>query len=162
MAKVPLPRGVIILLAASFAGLAAIIVIDLLVPPSPEDHLGALRSRLARLRLENDSCRAALEREEDELRRTDQRLDSLRGRIDSFEVLDSRGVPADSYDAYLRAFNSFNAGVPDRALAAETLQAHWRACARLAEVHNQTVDSARTIATELGLVSDSSAERSAR
>lgn len=152
----PIPKGVIVLITLSLAALGVMIIVDLLVPPSPEDQLRALRSQLAQLRLASDSCRSALEREEKRLRAADARLDSLRGRIDHYEGLDSRGVPADSYEIYLEAFDTYNAGIPARKVAAETLVAHWRECRALAETHNRTADSAREIAEELGLVGDSS------
>lgn len=143
------------LITVSIVGAIAIVASDLLVPPSPEEQLRGLRPELAALRAAADSCTTALAREEARLRASDARLDSLKRRIDAFETLDSRGVPADSYDAYLETFNAYNAGVPDRTVAAETLQAHWRACRAIAERHNGIADSARAIAVELGLVRDS-------
>jgi hypothetical protein len=143
------------MLAIAFTGLVATIVADMIIPPSPEDRLIALRGVLTELRAAADSCRSALEREEEKLQAEDQRLDSLRTLIDQYETLDPRGVPADSYDTYLTIFNAYNSGIPLRTATAETLQAHWRECRGIAEQHNLTADSARAMATELGFVRDS-------
>jgi len=151
----PLPKGVVVMLAVSAVALVAIIVSDFLVPPTPEDQLRILRHEMNELRLAADSCREAVEREEAELRAIDARFDSLRARIDYFERLDPRGVPADSYEAYLDVFNAYNAGIPERTAAGDTLEAHYQACRQLVWRHNQIADSARALAEELGLLRDS-------
>ena len=143
------------MLAIAFIGLVATIVADMLIPPSAEDRLVALRGVLTELRAAADSCQNALEREEEKLQAEDQRLDSLRSLIDYYESLDPRGVPADSYDVYIAIFNAYNAGVPLRTASAESLQAHWRDCRGIAEQHNLTADSARALAAEMGLVPES-------
>ncbi len=151
----PLPRGVVVLLSISGIALLIILFSDLLVPPSPEDRMRVLRAELAHLRVAADSCRTALDGEEEELVARDKRLDSLRRQIEHFEALDPRGVPVDSYDIYLANFNAYNEGIPERTVEAETLQAHWRECRSMAERHNERADSARSLAIELGLVPDS-------
>lgn len=143
------------MLALSAVALLAIILSDFLVQPDPEEQLRILRHEMNDLRVAADSCREAVEREEAELRATDARFDSLRARIDYFERLDPRGVPADSYEAYLDVFNAFNAGIPERAAAGDTLEAHYQACRELVSRHNQIADSARALAAELGLLRDS-------
>lgn len=140
------------MLAIAGLGLVAVIAKELLVPPTPEERLRALRAELTGLRDAADSCRTALEREQAQLRADDQRLDSLKSLIDHYEALDPRGVPADSYEAYLEAFNSYNERIPDRTHTGETLQAHWSECRAIAERHNLIADSARALAAELGLL----------
>ena len=95
-----------------------------------------------------------LEREENLLQASDARFDSLRSLIDRYEGLDRRGVPADSYETYIEAFNTYNEGIPSREAAGETLQAHWDACTVIVERHNALADSARALAEEHGLVND--------
>ena len=150
-----LHKGVVTMLAIAAIGFVAIIAIELLVPPSPEEQLRTLRSELARLRIAADSCSNALDREEMRLRDEDERLDSLKTVIDHYESLDPRGVPADSYETYLEAFNTYNESIPGRTEAGESLQAHWQQCRAIAEQHNVVADSARTLAAELGLLRDS-------
>ncbi len=141
--------------AISAIALAVIVIADLLRPVPPEDRLRLLREELTGLRAAADSCRLALDDEEARLRASDARLDSLKRRIDFFENLDPRGVPADSYDIYIRAFNAYNSRIPRRTAAGDSLQAHWEACRNLIEQHNLIADSALALARELGLVRDS-------
>lgn len=143
------------MLAVSAVALVAIIVSDFVVQPAPEERLRLLRLRMNELHAAADSCREALEREEAELRAADARFDSLKSQIEYYEGLDPRGVPADSYEAYLDAFNAYNAGIPERAAAGDTLEAHYEACREIVEQHNQVADSARALAAELGLLRDS-------
>ena len=145
------------MLVIAAIGFVAIIATELLVPPSPEEQLRILRSALAQQRSAADSCGNALEREEAWLRDDDEQLDSLKTLIDHYENLDPRGVPADSYETYIEAFNTYNETIPKRTEAGETLQAHWQQCRDIAEHHNVIADSARTLATELGLMHDSDA-----
>ena len=135
--------------------LALIVVIDLLRHVPPRERLRAMRDGLVELRASADSCRLALEQEEALLQSSDARFDSLRSLIQRYEGLDPRGVPADSYDLYLEAFNSYNEGIPAREAAGETLQANWDRCTAIIEQHNQLADSARRIAEESDLVNDS-------
>jgi hypothetical protein len=150
------------MLVLSGVALLAIIVSDFLVPPAPEEQFRILRHEMNELRLAADSCREAVEREEAELQAIDARFDSLKARIDYFERLDPRGVPADSYDAYLDVFEAYNAGIPERSAAGDTLEAHYQACRELVRRHNQIADSARALAAELGLLRDSLGDESPR
>ncbi len=150
-----LPKGVVVMLAVSAVAFVAIIVSDLLVPPPPEERFRLLRQEMNELRATADSCREALEREEAELRAADARFDSLKSQIEYYEGLDPRGVPADSYEAYLDAFNAYNTGIPERAAAGDTLEAHYQACREIVQRHNEVADSARALAAELGLLQDS-------
>lgn len=128
------------------------ITVKFLIPASPRERLHALRIELTRLRSVADSCLEAVSEEEDTFRSLNTRLDSLRGRIDTLESLDVRGVPADSYDTYIEAFRRYNRGVPTWQPAADSLQAHWRACRALVQQHNVLADSARRLAEQLDLI----------
>ncbi len=147
-----IPRGVIVLLTITGLALVAMAAYDFVGPASPEEQLQGLRRELAKQRSAADSCRVALEREESALRARDTRLDSLKERIDQYELLHPSGVPADSYQLYIEAFNEYNYGIPNRNAAAEKLQAFWLTCREMALKHNATADSARKLAGELGLI----------
>lgn len=147
-----LPRGVIALLAIAGALFAAAILRFTIASNDPHERLYAVRAELRALRAAADSCRSAVEDEEVRFRAYDQQLDSLRGRVDRLESLDPRGVPADSYDIYLEAFESYNRGVPGWEAAAESLEAHWRSCRRVVRRHNTVADSARALAEELDVL----------
>jgi hypothetical protein len=135
--------------------LAAIVLADLLMPVPPRERLRAMRQELVARRAAADSCLSAIELEERQLQASDARFDSLRTLIQRYEGLDPRGVPADSYEAYLEAFNTYNEGIPAREAAGETLQVNWDACTAIVEHHNQLADSARRFAEENGLIDDS-------
>ncbi len=153
------PRPFLVILAISAVAFLAIVVIDLLSPIPPADRLRAQRQQMADLRAAADSCQAALVGEEARLLTSDARLDSLRAVIDYYEALDARGVPADSYEVYLEIFQAYNEGIPQRATAGDSLQAHWEACRELTVRHNSIADSARAIAEELGLMSTGGREK---
>lgn len=151
-----LPRGVVAMLILSALALVIILVSELLVPPSPREQLRSMSPRLQRLRAAADSCRAAVTAEQSRILSSDARFDSLRDRITYFEGLDPRGVPADSYDAYIEAFDQYNRGVPRRAAAGDSLEVHWDACRDIIEAHNVLADSVRALAEGEGLIRDTS------
>lgn len=143
------------MLAIAVTALVIMAIVDYLRPIPPETQLRALRAQLAELRAAADSCQAAVDDEEVELHTSDARFDSLRGAIDYYEGLDPRGVPADSYEAYLEVFNEYNEGIPEREAAGDTLRAHEQACHAIIERHNVIADSALALARELGVLRDS-------
>lgn len=145
-------RPLVITGTISLVAVLVMALVDLMRPVPPEDRLRALRDEMASLRTAADSCRLALETEEAALQASDARLDSIRGRIEFLESLDPRGVPADSYPVYIRAFNEYNAEIPARAAAGDTLGAHFDSCREITEQHNLVADSALDLARELGLV----------
>jgi len=147
------------MLILSAVALVVIILSDLLIPPSGREQLRAMTPRLQVLRSAADSCRDAIGEERSRIAASDARFDSLRSRIDYYEGLDPRGVPADSYEAYLEAFNTYNRGIPRRAAAGDSLEAHWDACRDIIEEHNALADSVRSIAEEEGLLRDTVRER---
>lgn len=145
-------RPLVITGTISLVAILVMVLIDLFRPVPPETRLRALRDEMTVLRSAADSCRLALEAEEAALRASDARLDSIRTRIEFFESLDPRGVPADSYAVYIRAFNEYNAEIPARAAAGDSLSAHFDSCRQVTERHNFVADSALDLARELGLV----------
>ncbi len=145
-------RPLVITGTISLVAILVMVLVDLIRPVPPTDRLRSLRDTMAALRVAADSCRTALEEEEAALRMSDASLDSMRGRISFYESLDPRGVPADSYEAYIRTFNEYNARIPARAAAGDTLGAHFDSCREITERHNIVADSALNIARELGRV----------
>lgn len=145
-------RPLVITGTIALVAILVMVLVDLFRPVSPQDRLRALRDEMAALRAAADSCRLVLEAEEAAIRASDARLDSLRRRIDFFESLDPRGVPSDSYDVYIRAFNEYNSRIPARAAAGDTLGAHFDSCREITERHNLVADSALDLARQLGLV----------
>lgn len=148
------PRGLFLVLAIFATAAVAIVVVRVASPPDPRQRFEALRGELQDLRAASDSCREAVAAEEARFRSYSGQLDSLRARVREYEALDPRGVPADSYAAYLETFQTYNRGVPRWNATAETLQAHWGACREITESHNAVADSARRLAAELGLWPD--------
>jgi hypothetical protein len=147
-----LTRGFKLTFIFSAIAIAAMILVDYITPVPPEDRLRVLREEMNDLRAAADSCRSVVDREEAELLASDAYLDSLRGELERYEKMDPRGVPGDSYEVYIETFNEYNAGIPARATAGDTLQVHWKACREITESHNQLADSARTLAEEAGLL----------
>jgi hypothetical protein len=148
------------MLILSAVAFVVILTADLLIPPSPRELLRGMTPRLRELRAAADSCRDALAAERSRLAASDERFDSLRQRIDFYEDLDPRGVPADSYDVYLKIFNEYNEGIPARAAAGDTLEAHWEGCRGIVEDHNALADSVRSIAEDADLLRHSRREPS--
>jgi hypothetical protein len=142
------------MLAIAATALVVVAVIDYFRPIPPELQLRALRSQLIEARSAADSCRAALDEEAARLNASDARFDTLRSMIDHYESLDPRGVPADSYEIYIGIFNEYNAGIPAREAAGDSLRAHEQACYAIIENHNLLADSAMALARELGVLRD--------
>lgn len=117
-----------------------------------------LREELLRTRATADSCRNSLEREEGRFRAFEERVDSLRGRVEGFEEVHpetgGRGVPADSYETYMEAYQRYNRTIPAWEERADTLEARWERCRELVRRHNVLADSLRALLLEHGLVGD--------
>jgi hypothetical protein len=113
----------------------------------PPDLVGPLQDSLHVLRIGADSCRADLERGQTLLNEYDERLDSMRARVRRFESLDRRGVPADSYDVYLGAFDQYNDSVGGWSARTDTLRARLQRCRTITETHNVMADSLRRLLT---------------
>lgn len=114
-------------------------------PPSFHEQVEPLVSTITAYRAFADSCQNALDQGSSGLESYDDRLDSLRLRVRALERMDPRGVPTDSYEAYLETFDAYNDAVPGWSERADTLQAQWRRCRDVTEVHNQLADSLRQL-----------------
>jgi hypothetical protein len=111
-------------------------------------HPGAIaemRSMVAELRAAADSCTTALELSQSELLEYNERLDSLRLRVRGMETFLPRGVPADSYDIYLRLFGLYNDSAEAWEGRVESLQMEREQCRAVTDRHNAAVDSLRRL-----------------
>lgn len=146
--------------------LAAVVVVGGAVsvavrPPSPQERLRSLRLELRALKDSAEVCSEALALEQQEFTTYQAHVDSLRDRIDALEDIVPRGVPGDSYPAYLATVDSFNAVVPDWQPAADSLAASRSACQVRIDAHKTLADSVRGLAASLGLL-DASPDSGAR
>ncbi len=106
-------------------------------------RLQALVVAMHEARASVDSCRTALAEEQTDFRAFDRAVDSLRQQLSEYESSAGR-VPAEVYDAYLTAFEEYNARIPDWQARADSLRAHWSGCSELTRRHNLIVDTVRT------------------
>lgn len=125
--------------------LALLLATDILRSRRRADEIAPLRENLRALRAAADSCRMALTGEEARLDAFDARLDSIRRRVRELESLDPRGVPADSYQTYLSAFDAYNDSVATWSGRADTLRSRWERCLAITEEHNELADSVRAL-----------------
>lgn len=126
------------LLAAAFAW-------ELYSLRQPPDIITPLREELRVLRAAADSCRNALDADQMRFDAYDETVDSMQARVRSLEGIDPRGVPADSYDVYLGAFDRYNESVEGWTERADTVRARWERCRVATEEHNVLADSLRRI-----------------
>jgi hypothetical protein len=102
-----------------------------------------LRGSIQAARFSADSCRMSLAYQEQELILFDERLDSLRARVQSYESVAQGGVMEEEYPEYLGLFQAYNDSVAAWQPRAEALQASDQACRALIEGHNTLSDSLR-------------------
>ena len=102
-----------------------------------------LRQRLQQARFSVDSCRVALAQKEQEFRRFDARVDSLRTEMEGYEDPSLGGVPQAEYEDYLEVFDAYNEAIPVWEARADSLQASEDVCRALVERHNALSDSIR-------------------
>jgi hypothetical protein len=107
--------------------------------------IAEMRSIVAELRAAADSCTTALDISQSELLEYNERLDSLRLRVRGMETLPPRGVPADSYDIYLRLFGLYNDSAQAWEGRVESLQVERELCREVTDRHNAAVDSLRRL-----------------
>ena len=113
------------------------------------NHILAVRDSVGVLRAASDSCTAELERRKAEMTAYAARVDSLRERVRELESLRAGGVPMDSYDIYLAAFDGYNSGAAGWEGPADALRATLDGCRTVAERHNLLVDSLRDLLSGL-------------
>lgn len=116
----------------------------------PRQRARAVQDELRAQRLDADACRRGLVTAEAGFREYDERVDSLRDRVDSYEALHPDGVPADSFGVYLEAFDEYNDAVEAWEERAENLRRQREACVDIVESHNELSDSLRGILREMG------------
>lgn len=118
------------------------------------EEIGRLRDDLYRARVASDRCRGSLQTSEAALRDLGLAIDSLRNRVDSFEALDRRGVPADQYPEYLELFDSYNDSVAVWESREGRLRSAETACRETIQAHNAISDTLQTVLEEAGIETD--------
>ena len=114
------------------------------------EEIERLRDGLYRARVTSDRCRASLATSEAGLQDLTTTIDSLRSRVDSFEALGNGGVPANRYEEYLGAFETYNDSVAAWEIRSERLLSAESACRAAIEEHNAIRDSIQAILADVG------------
>ena len=109
------------------------------------------RDELYRARLSADRCRSSLQTSEASLLGLGLTIDSLRSRVDSFEALDGRGVPAGRYEEYLEIFDSYNDSVAVWEGRERRLRSAEVSCRSTIEAHNALSDSLQAVLSAAGI-----------
>ena len=141
-----------ILLSLSAAALLFLGVTRLVERRRVTEEVNRLRGELFQARAAADRCQGGLQNSEARLREFDGVIQSLRARVDSFEALDSRGVPEAEYDAYMESFESYNDSVAAWDERAERLRTSEASCRETIERHNGLRDQLRSVMEEAGIV----------
>lgn len=115
------------------------------------DEINRLREELYRARAAADRCRSSLTNSESALQDLSRTIDALRIRVDSFEALDRRGVPAARYDEYLELFESYNDSVQVWEARERRLRAADESCRATIEAHNALSDSLQQVLAQAGI-----------
>lgn len=139
---------------AAVAALAATGAMRLVERQETANEVNRLREELYRARAGADRCRNSLANSESSLRALSLTIDSLRSRVDSFEALDARGVPAHRYDDYLETFDSYNDSVEVWEGRERRLRATEESCRATIEHHNALSDSLQQVLRDAGIVSE--------
>jgi hypothetical protein len=126
--------AVIVLLVIGYRGVRS------LTAPDPD---AVMRDSILALRAMADSCRAEVDSGVASMLAFNETLDSMRARVRDLEALDRRGVPIDSYDVYLDAFNAYNDSAGGWAEREDTVRDLDARCRGIAEHHNLLADSMR-------------------
>lgn len=128
--------GALILIVAAFR------IARSLRPPDPA---AMVRDSIVVLRASADSCMSAVDSGAAAMRAYGRTLDSMRTRVREMEALDQRGVPVDSFDIYMAAFNAYNDSVGMWPAREDSLRAHDALCRQIALRHNLLTDSLRAL-----------------
>lgn len=118
------------------------------------DRINEFREELYRARVSADRCRGSLQTSEASLLSLRSTIDSLRVRVDSFETLDTRGVPAERYEEYLGTFDQYNDSVEVWEGRERRLRTADSACRATIERHNALTDSLQRILSDAGIDAD--------
>lgn len=114
-----------------------------------------LRDDLVGIRAELDACLSTRSQMELRFEELEREVARLRRAIDSLESVDARGVPAESYPAYLELVEDYNQTIPRWEVEGEELRQQSVRCRSLAEVHNARADSLRRFLVEAGIWEES-------
>jgi hypothetical protein len=114
-------------------------------------EITGLREELYRARMGADRCRNSLVNSESSLQDLGLTIDSLRGRVESFETMDGGGVPANQYQEYLILFDSYNDSVEVWASRERRLRAVEASCRATIQGHNALSDSLQRVLQEAGI-----------
>ena len=148
----PAVRSILVSVAA--VGVGAMIVtgaMRLVERQQTAEQINSLREDLFRARQGADRCRSSLESSEVALRELGLTIDSLKNRVDSFEAMDSRGVPAGRYEEYLEIFDSYNDSVEVWEARERRLRAADASCRATIEQHNALSDSLQQVLRDAGI-----------
>ena len=148
----PIARSALVATAALAAG--ALIVMGsmrLVDRQRADDEITRLRQELYRARAGSDRCRSSLVNSESSLLQLGLTIDSLRSRVDSFEAMDGRGVPAGRYEEYLEIFDSYNDSVDVWETRERRLRAADASCRATIEEHNAFRDSLERVLRDAGI-----------
>jgi hypothetical protein len=132
-----------LILTAVLVLVSAALFLILRAPERPRDPLDPLADSIRVLRAAADTCRTRIDEARTQLDRFDSQLDSLHARLRALERIDPRGIPSDSYAAYLETFDRYNDSVPGWTARADALRASWSRCRDLTALHNALADSLR-------------------
>jgi predicted nucleic acid-binding Zn-ribbon protein len=148
----PVVRRVLLALAAIAAGSLVVTgAMRLVERQRTANEISRLRDDLYRARASSDRCRNALANSESALRQLSLTIDSLRSRVDSFEAIDGRGVPANRYDEYLELFDSYHDSVTVWEARERRLRESEASCRETIESHNALSDSLQRVLEEEGI-----------
>ena len=110
-----------------------------------------LRDELYPARVTAERCQRSIAAGEGALQAFDARLDSLRTEVESFEALDRRGVPIESYEEYLGRFDSYSDSVNVWEAQERQLRAADAACRGVIRQHNELSDSLQRVLEAAGI-----------
>jgi hypothetical protein len=115
------------------------------------NEINRLRDSLYRARVASDRCRGSLQTSEASLLALGETIDSLRVRVESFEAMDGRGVPAARYDEYLEIFDSYNDSVEVWEGREQRLRTTEVSCRETIEEHNAISDTLQSVLAGAGI-----------
>lgn len=140
-------------LGALVVGLLIVVGIQRVVErQQTAERITALREELYRARVASDRCRSSLQTSEASLLALGQTIDSLRTRVEEYESMDGRGVPAERYDEYLGVFDQYNDSVAVWEGRERRLRSAETSCRATIEQHNELSDSLQTVLAEAGIL----------
>jgi len=101
----------------------------------------AIRDEVRALRSQLEDCLEGLDQAQERFDEQEARTRRLREEVAVYEGLDTLGVPADRYSAYLEVFDEYNESIPVWERRARILENTSQACRELALAHNQRAES---------------------